>query len=353
MPNFAKHAKQLSTAIVLLVIIASLLFISSCSSQSPSSAPASSNAQAAQPTFKLTYSFWGTPKESMARVAEKYIAEIKAKTNGRVDITYYTGGSLTGPTVAYDGVVKGLSSMAMVFMGYTPGRFPLTQAWSLPLGIPTSQAGTQIYMNSYKKFMPAELQDTKVMYVFCTSPSQLLTKKEIKSLDDLKGMKVRTAGITADYFTLLGATPVSMPVGDIYDGLQKGIIDCTNNAPGVLTDFKLEDIIKYLYMWNLPTGSIALVMNNDVWKSLPADIQKVFEEANAKYVEQEPIEWNVNDDNAIKAATAKGLQVKSLTPELQKQFKERAQPLYDKYIADTSTKGPAKEFLDYCLSLVK
>jgi TRAP-type C4-dicarboxylate transport system substrate-binding protein len=343
MARLIKLPKRLLLVLTLVVFTLSSIMLSACSNQP---APAA--------TYQLTYSFWGNPKESMARVAEKFIDEVQTKSNNRVRITYYAGGALTTATTSYYGVTKNMSSMALVMMTYNPGRFPLTQAWHLPLGFTTAQAATEMKTKSIEVFDPVELKDTKLLYVFSAAPTQLLTKSEINSLEDLRGKKIRCDGSTAALIAKLGATPVSMSIGDVYEALQKGIVDGTVNVPGVLFDFKFEDFINYMQQWNLNVQTMALVMNQDKWDSLPADIQQIFENASAKYMHQEVDEWNANDVRGLESAMAKGMKIKPITPEIKDQLQELFKPLYEDYVQKSEQQGlPGQEFLDFCLDGVK
>jgi len=98
--------------------------------------------------FKLTLSFWGTLAEPMGKALQEYVAEIDKKTNGRVKITIHPGGSLTPGPQAYEGLVAGLSDLAFVLHAYTPGRFPLIMAWTIPFGISSAKVATEIFYES-------------------------------------------------------------------------------------------------------------------------------------------------------------------------------------------------------------
>jgi TRAP-type C4-dicarboxylate transport system substrate-binding protein len=338
---FIKKRSILSSGIIVVGILAML--------------PAFSiYAEAAPKTIEMTYSFWGPPTESMAVVAKEYIAEIEERTNGRVKIAFFPGGSLTKLPQAYEGVVKGISTVALFIVGYSPGRFPLLRAFDLPLRIHSPAVATRIYGEAFDKFKPAEMADTKVMYVFGLGDIMLLSTKPINTLADLKGIKVRCVGSAAEYIAALGGTPVAMGIGDVYESMQKGIVDATTNPPNVLYDFKLADLVKYAYDWDMINGSFVLVMNLKVWNSLPSDIQQIFEETNKKYVERQVEEWEKNCKRGLEFGISKGMQVIPLTPEIEAQLEAGAQPVYDKYIADMKDAGlPGKEFLDYLFELTK
>ena len=302
--------------------------------------------------IELSLSFWGTLEEPVGKIVQEYSAEINQRTNGMVKITIYPGGSLTPGPQAYEGVVGGLSQMALVMYPYNPGRFPLIMAWTLPLPVSSTRSATQIFNESVEKFNPKELADTKLMYFTSTSAAVPLSpKKPIRSIGDFKGSKVRTLGNMALYMKDLGATPVSMPIGDLYSALDKGVVDLTLNNTHVLSAWKFADIIKYMTPWVWKMGGAwGVHMNLKTWNSLSPEIQKTFEEANKKYVWKQVEYMDADDKVGLDAGVKKGMQVNEPTPEFTKDLKAHAQASYDRYIADMKAKGlPGQEFLAFLL----
>ena len=305
----------------------------------------------AKPT-ELSLSFWGTLDEPMGKALQEYSAEVNTRTKGLIKINIYPGGSLTPGPQAYEGVVAGLSPMAFVMYAYNPGRFPLVMAWTLPLPFSSTKSATQIYNESVEKFKPKELADTKLMYfTSATNAYPLTIKKPIRTVEDFKGLKIRTLGNMALYMKDLGATPISMPVGDLYGALDKGVVDATINNTLTLDHWKFADLIKYMLLWHWGPGTAwGLHMNWKVWNGLSIDIQKVFEEANKKYVWKQVEYQEASDKVGLDIALKKGMQVNGPTPELTKELTKRAQSGYDRYVADMKAKGlPGREFLDFLL----
>ena len=87
--------------------------------------------------------------------------EIEKRTNGKVQVTVFPGGTLTPADKCYDGVVKGLSDVGMSVLSYTRGRFPLTEVIDLPLGYKNGTAATKLVNLYYNKFKPKELDDVR------------------------------------------------------------------------------------------------------------------------------------------------------------------------------------------------
>jgi TRAP-type transport system periplasmic protein len=313
------------------------------------------SAQAAAAPAKpitLTLNYWATYEDPMGKTLLEYVAEIEKNTGGRVKITIHPGGTLTPPPQAYEGVVAGISDMAFVGYGFNPGRHPLMQAVTLFLPIKNETEATKIFNECVEKFKPKEFADTKLLWLTATAPGfPLLAKKPITTIEDFKGLKIRTLGIQQTYVRELGAVPVNLQVGDIYSGLDKGVIDGTMGNLLLLDSWKLADVIKYVLRWHWgPSHAWGLHMNLKVWNDLPPDIQRVFEAAREKYQAREIQNQDEAEKKGLEAGLAKGMKVLTPSPELTKQLTIRAKPMYDKYVADCEAKGlPGREFLEYIL----
>src|SRR5208337_3769644 len=132
-----------------------------------------------------------------------------------------------------DCALQGVSETAYFIPSYTAGRFPLTTVMELPIGVPSAKVGTQVIWELYEKYLKSEYAGVKLLSLWTIQPAHIFTtKKPIRTLGDLKGLRIRSPGplqtITLREF---GASPISMPASDLYDALQRGMVD------GMLTDF--------------------------------------------------------------------------------------------------------------------
>jgi TRAP-type C4-dicarboxylate transport system substrate-binding protein len=172
----------------------SLFVVAACALLAVAALATGAYAAAPAKPMELPLSFWGTLDEPVGRILQEYTAEINQRTDGQIKISIYAGGSLTTGPQAYEGVVGGISPMACVMYPYNPGRFPLVMGWTLPLPVASTRAATQIFNESLEKFKPKELADTKLMYFTSTSAALPMSKKPIRTINDFKGLKIRTLG---------------------------------------------------------------------------------------------------------------------------------------------------------------
>jgi TRAP-type C4-dicarboxylate transport system substrate-binding protein len=187
----------------------------------------------------LTYSIFFPATHAQAKAGESWAKEIEKRTGGKVKINIFTGGSLTPADQCFDGVVKGISDLGMSCFAYTRGRLPLLEALDLPMGYPNGMVATLVANDFVKKMKPKELDEVKVLYLHAHGPGLLHTQKPVNTLADIKGMKIRSTGLSAKIVESMGGVSVAMPQGGTYEALQKGVVPGTlgpdGNAEGLET----------------------------------------------------------------------------------------------------------------------
>src|SRR5512136_2709733 len=163
----------------------------------------------------------------------------------------------------------------MSCLSYTMGRFPLSEVLDLPLGSRSGLMATRLVNDFYDRFKPKELDDVKVMYLHGHGPGLLRTKTPVRTLEDLKGMKIRATGTSAAIVSALGGAPVAMPMSDSYDALSRGVTQGILCPTESLQGWKLGEVVKYSTQDYGAAYSITffVVMNKARWNSLPADVQ--------------------------------------------------------------------------------
>jgi TRAP-type transport system periplasmic protein len=304
----------------------------------------------------LTYSVFFPPTHGQSKAAVAWAKEIEKRTNGQIKINVFSGGTLTQADQTYDGVVKGISDLGMSCFAYTRGRFPLMEVLDLPLGYPNGRTATRAANDFYYKFKPRELEGVKVLYIHAHGPGLLHTVKPVRSLADLKGMKIRSTGLSAKVVETLGGVPVAMPQGGTYEALQKGVVDGTLTPIETLKGWKQAEVIKYTtdssgigY-----TTAMFVVMNLKKWNALPKDIQKVFEEVSARWVDVHGKAWDQLDQEGRQYSLSLGNKVIPLSKEENARWKKAVSPMIRDYIKNTDAKGlPGNKAVQEAQSLIK
>ncbi len=302
--------------------------------------------------IELSYSIFFPAPHKHTILAREWAKEIETRSGGRVKITIFPGGTLTPADKCYDGVEKGISHLGMSVLSYTMGKFPLTQVIDLPLGYKNGLAATKLINAYYRKFQPAEFSGTKVMYFHAHGPGLLHTKKPVKKLEDLKGMKIRCTGMAAKIVKALGGVPVAMPMGETYDALSRGVVDGSMAPQEALQGWKWGEVVKFTTESFGAAYSTAffVVMNKDKWNSLPADLRKIIEKINEEWIDKTGKSWDEIDRVGREFTQKLGNTIISLSPQENERWAKAVQPILKDYGERMKAKGlPGKEALQFCL----
>ncbi len=309
----------------------------------------------AQP-LELGYANFFPPMHDQGKLAEAWAKEIETRTGGKVKIVYYGGGALLNGPQIYDGVLKGIADIGMSVFGYSRGVFPAMEVIDLPNAYPDGKTATQVINDFYQKFKPAELAKVKVLYLHAHGPGILHSKKEISRLEDLKGLKIRSYGFNADMVTALGAVPVSLPQGGVYEALQKGVADATFVGSEALKGWKQAEVVKYTigcYGIGYTAGQY-VVMNLDRWNSLPKDVQAVFEQVSLEWIPKHGAAWDQSDKEGLEYSLSLGNKFIPLSAEENARWAQTVQPVTEAYIESMNKKGlPGKDYVDFVREQVK
>ena len=225
----------------------------------------------------LKFSTWHPPaSREVTTVWTPMLEELKKRSNGRITYTLYAGGALGKGPEHFDIVKKGLSDMGYFTATWTPGRFPLTDVLSLAAWVDGKDLATSIGNEMADKMLDKEFKDVKVLELNGCIQAFVWTTKPIRSLEDLKGKKIRSpGGMQTLYIKALGAEPVFMPLGDVYMAMDTGTIDGLVTCPPLILAFKLHEVAKHAVKATFGCVSEGVVMNKKTWDKTPPDLQKI------------------------------------------------------------------------------
>lgn len=285
-----------------------------------------------------------------------FCEEVKKRTNGRLEITYYPGGTLLSPVKMYDGVLTGIADIGFSHIQYTRGRFPVTEVFDLPLGFPSGWANTMVVTDFYNKFKPKEWDDVQILYLTTSGPIILQTiKKPVKTLEDLKGLKIRAVGQMTDIIKLLGGLPVPLPMGDVYDALRRAVIDGVTVDLSTLKFWKFAEVTKYVTAdWQLGTGiTFYWVMSKSKWNALPPDIQKIVLEVASETRDKQGALWDQMDIEARDLFLSKGGQIIELTDTEAARWIKAVEPVIGEYKKTMVSKGYKESEIEEWIRFIK
>lgn len=289
---------------------------------------------------ELKFANYAAPTHTItASVSDKLNDSLSAATNGELTVRGYHGGELgSGPADQYVRVVQGVADMSWGLQGYTSSQFPKSMIAEAPGVLPLGKPGYVAMWNAYADNLAGEFPATVPLALWTSEPNLFIMKsKEIRTPDDLKGLKIRVAGsIGADAMEALGATPVQMPMTQVYNGLQTGLIDGAISGISTLADFKLDEVADSLTMGaNLGRLTFYAVMSQRAYAGL-SDSEKAAVDAiaGAELSKSAEDAWLVTAAAAEEIARADDRNVIiDLTPEEAAAFDAILGPVTAAYVA--------------------
>ncbi len=298
-------------------------------------------------TINLTYANFPPPSTVPCVQMERWAKEVTERTKGKVSVKTFPGGSLLGAKNMFDGVVSGVADIGCLATAYQPGRFKLFQAMELPVDFPNAEVASQVMLDLYNKYQPDSFKEVKVLTMFTCSPANIMSKDAVKSLADLKDMKLRAAGTGVKIMRSLGAAPEGMPMPAVPEALQKGVVQGLVTSVEVLKDMKFADYCKNVTITNLWVVPFAVVMNKAKWDALPDDVKKVFDDLAAEQSKWTGAYWDKHCDASLEwAKKEQDVKVWKLSDDQKKEWSSKLTQFSKDYVKAMKEAGlPGEDFL--------
>lgn len=289
-----------------------------------------------------------------------WMNEVEKRTNGRVKFERYWSSTLAPSTALLGSLTSGIADVTVLQAGNEPANMPLAYFGYLPNLFkdvwPAAKAETDLYQQIPE--LNAELTKAKARYLFpfVAAAQGIMSKVPINSINDLKGMKIRTIGESGPLIRELGGTPVTITTAEVYTALERGTVDASVASPSATLTAGYDTIVKYYF--NLPVLGTVLVgaISDSAWNKLPADIQQIMLQVSADFPTATHQIYQIDTDGKqLTKMIANGLKV--ITPtaaemaQVQALSKDKVWPAW---VTTTAAKGlPAQKTLDTYLELVK
>ncbi len=275
---------------------------------------------------------------------EPWVRELETRTNGKVKVEIYPAGSAFGHVAKQlDQVRAGVVDIAHGLTGIPRGRMPRTSVIDMPFLVKTADAASRTLWDLYKEGMISDdYKGLKVLALHAHNAGLIHTRtKQVKTMDDMKGLRLRTPSQAISMMLKqLGATPVGLPPTQVYESLQKGVIDGNVFPYEAIHGFKLYEVLKYHLDAKAYTTSFYFVMNKRKYDSLPADVRKVIDE-----ISGDPLVakfggwWNKWDEPGKEDIKRVGNIVTPLSDEERARWKKALAPMIDAYLKEIEKKG--------------
>ena len=282
------------------------------------------------------------PAKALTPWAEKVMAD----SGGRIKVELYPAMQLGGkPPELYDQVKDGVVDLTWTVIGYTPGRFPTTEAFELPFMVTTGEATSKAFHEYCEKHCAKEFEGVKVIAWHTHGPGLIHSRNAVNKLEDLNGMKLRGASrVINQMLEKLGAAPIGMPVPAVPESLSKGVIDGATIPWEVTPSLKVTELVtnhtSFSGEHGLYTATFVFAMNPNSYEKLPDDLKKVID-ANSGVAAAAMMgrAMDEGDKVGLDIAEKAGNNIIVLDEAETKRWQDTATPLIEAWEAEMTAKG--------------
>ncbi len=289
-----------------------------------------------------------TPKHSVSQWIANWSKKIEAATGGELKFTIFPGGQLGPPPKYYDIARRGQADITWLVHGFTPGRFPLSEISNLPYMVASAEVGAKVLNDPglKSKYLAPEHKGVQPLLLMTHQPGNIHTaKKAIRSVSDVKGMRLRFASATIkEFVAALGGTPVGMPPTQIVDNMQKGSIDgAWTDYGGAGIAFGMGPVTKYTTEMYSYVASFCICMNKKSYDGLSAGARAKVDQSFVGVEKEVGHEWDKLDPIGKGIMMKAGMTPVRLSKEEDAKFRAIGAKVAEAQIAKLEKKGlPAR-----------
>ena len=227
--------------------------------------------------IKLKLSHYLPPQHQLHGVLNEWTEELRAKSDGELDIQVFPAGQMGPPPRQYDLVRTGIADFAFIFTAFYPGRFPLTDLLSLPFLLvgpdakPRKAGDTSWLATSLKPEFAGEYVATEMLFsINLTATGFFMNAVQVKTPDDVKGLRIRpTSGAMAEQLKAMGASPATIPPTEIAHAIAKGVVDgAIFNFEGGRA-FQLQQAVHHVSTLANSSATFSFIANQAMMDKLP------------------------------------------------------------------------------------
>ena len=340
-----KRAKWTVAFLVLASVLGLMPLLSACA-----------GAAAGPAVVELKFSYHTPERASLVEsYFQPWTAAIEEASHGTIEITHYPAETRMKVTDQYDGVVNGLSDIALIEVDATPGRFPKAEFYGLPGLFPNAEVAAEVYYDMVQEFCANdEFKEVQILGAVAIAPAEYVGTKPAQKPGDFSGQRVRSGGTIESWMIeQLGGTPVEISTNDLLGSMEKGLIDSAFISWSLALSSGVKDVTTYRTQCDLFYRCWVLVMNKQVWNSLSGQQQKAVMESSGAHNS-----GKYSADNEAEAAGAEQAIAESdrkagkpaiyeLTAEEKEQWKTAVMPVWQKWVKSLEDVGlPGQHILD-------
>lgn len=330
--------KMLNKVVFLLVCCAVFVSVSACGN---------SGSKGNGGTIKLKVADSFPTKNYLSSEGIVYFMDrVKELTNGKVEFEYYPAEQIGKAESYLDLTLSGTIDIG--YTSYAEDRLPLTEVATLPGAYTSSEKGSKVIWQLMKEMLTEEeylKNGVRPLFAVAIPQYQLATtKKPVRSLDDFKGMKIRTTGTMELAMDQLGASPVFMPATEAYTALERGTVDGVVFPFTSFKAYQIESIAKYSTKGaNLGSFTVVYSINEKVYQQLPDDVKDAFTQAGDDTVEHLSKFLDKKNEELAKEFSSQ-IEIYELSDKEVVEWNKALEPVWDRWVQNLEKRGfKAKE----------
>ena len=335
-----KNLSSLSKIGIIVILLVAIIHLSGFAALS------------AEKKIELVYSSYLKENFTNNLTVKFWMDEVTKRTNGRVVFKTYYSGTLLGGSESLPGCSRGMCDLSLCPDGYTADRTPLSMVQSLLFMTDKMDAYVKAIYSyfSTEKLLVDEF-DRNNLHLFAAIPvsSNILgAKKKINTLESLRNKRIRSMSVIANTYSILGATPVGMSLGEVYDGIDKGVIDAYSMTDFTLASmFRLYEVAPYMIDTGMGQfGIMWFVINKKKWDRLPKDVQEVMTDVAKEAINKHVELYQKVESDMVDKAHEGGAKVVILSDAEKAKWKNAAaEKVWSKWINDMNSKGLKGEYI--------
>ena len=278
-------------------------------------------------------------------VLEPLGKDLEKRTGGKVAVRVFAGNSPFGKVENQaDQVRQGVVDVAWGLNGIPRGRFLRTSIMELPFVAESADSASKTLWTMLPEMLAEDYKGFKVLAVHCHNPGLFHTRdKKIEKLEDVKGLRMRAPNApTQALLQYLGATPVGMPPTQVYENIEKGVIDGAVFPWDAIKGFRLEKILKHHFDARVYSSCFHIVMSEQRFAGLPGDVRRAIDETTGPVlVNQFGGWWNRWDKAGLDAVRPLGNVIVPVSREQREAWRSQLKPLIDSQLAELEKAGVA------------
>lgn len=302
--------------------------------------------------FTLRYSTMGSPTAPLFLCgAQRLLQELSDASGGRIEVETYQGGTaFANPTLQFEQIARGVIDVSQGPLTYVAGRFALSEIATVPLLVEDNVAASIAMTRLAPEWLAEEYADIHLMAIILTTPYQFHMTTPLADFTDLEGRRMRVSGpgLTA-MTTAFNGVPAGMPLPEVYEAMQRGVLDGAIAPWTAVPTFNLDEIARQHIQADLSVGLTFIGMSRRFHASLPADLQELIDTrfTGEAVAESEAACFQQVDAVAIERTRARGNEIVVVTPEARAEAAERLQPVIEQILDEVEATGrPARAFYD-------